>query len=164
MLYSAFLDKVVHSQLSEYDALAVIPSLGDTATATDFSVDTLHDLAFSQHASEGKFWVKTLTLGGDPKKLRGGDGQNGRGGDASIYDNDDLEFVQFVRATSKLQRHQGQQQWGASASPTFDEALSLTLQEPHYEKRAVKFVTAGTVRTVAGWCFRRGRIACTRPV
>lgn len=144
MLYSAFLDKDIRSQLSEYAALAVIPSWDDTAAAaaaTDLSVDTLYGLAFTQHGPEGKFWVKTLTLE-DPKKLSGGDGGSRAGGHAAIYNNDDLELVDFVRATSKLQQ-------GAPAGRTFHEALSSTLTEPRYEELAPMFVTAVLVSSVA---------------
>lgn len=147
MLYSAFLDEDVHSQLMEYDALATIPSWDkDTTTADDFSVDVLYDMAFPRHAPDDKFWVMTLSLGGDPGKLRGGLGQSSGGGEsASIYNNDDQEFVRFVRATSELER-QHNQRWGTSTSSrSLDEALLVSLKDPRYEERAPLFVTAGMV-------------------
>lgn len=148
MLYSAFLDKDIHSQLSEYAALAVIPSWDAIATATDFSVDTLYNLAFPQHDPEDNFWVKNLTLGGSTTNLRGGDSQSRGGEGTSIYNNDDLELAGFVRDTTELQ-HRQKQSREASASPSFDEALSLTLKEPQYEKYIPMFVTAGLVSVVA---------------
>lgn len=148
MLYRAFLDKDIRSLLSEYAALATISSWDDTTTATEFSVDELYDLAFPQHIPEGSFWVKSLTLGGDPTKLRGGDGQNGCGGDASIFNNNDLELVGFVRAARELQRRQ-KRRWGLSSSSSFDEALASILKDPRYKGYASKFVTAGLVSIVA---------------
>lgn len=153
MLYNTFLDKGVHSQLSQYDALAAIPSWDDTATATakDFSADMLYDLAFPQHDSEDKFWVKTMTLGGGSKKLRGDDSLNTGDEGASIYNNDDSEFADFVRVTHELQPG-FQQRWGMSALLSFDEALSFALKNPQYNEYAPMFVTAGVVSTIArGW-------------
>eukprot|EP00903_Cladosiphon_okamuranus_P014588 g13529.t1 len=146
MLYSAFLDQGVHSQLSEYNALATIPSWDkDAATANDFSVDALYDMAFPLHAPENRFWVKTLSLGGGSSKLRGVLDQSSGGGDgASIYNNDDEAFAHFVRAASERQRLQ-KQRWGESApSRSFDEALAVSLKDPRYERRASLFTTAST--------------------
>ena len=142
MLYSAFLDKGVHSQLSQYDALVAIPSwdAAAAAAANDFSAAMLYDLAFPQHAPGDEFWVKTLTLGEDPEQLRGGDGRGSSGGDATIYNNDDSEFGDFVRVTQKLQ-----QRWAASGPRSFDEALSVTLKDPQYKENASMFVTAVVV-------------------
>lgn len=157
MLYSAFLDGNVRSQLHKYDALAVLPSRDVAATyPTAFSVDALYDVAFPNDGRNDDFWVKTLELGGDEDKLRGrsSGGRSGDAGEAApenivIYNNVDMEFVRFVHYTSKHQQDRERQakQGGRAFTPySFGDALAFTLmRDPLHEKHAPMFVVASLV-------------------
>ena len=152
MLYSAFLDRNVRSQLHEYDALAVIPSwdvVAATATTESFG-DALYDLAFPIDGQNHDFWVKHVLRGGS-KKIRGGSSGSGREairGDVAIYNNVDVEFVSFVYVAREQQQEreaQAEKRWGSVTPRSFGEALSLTLEDPLYEEHAPMFVAASLV-------------------
>ncbi|CAM9959055.1 unnamed protein product [Pylaiella littoralis] len=147
MLYSAFLENDVRSQLSEYDALAVIPGWDSDDTATDIYVDALYDLAF--RPAEKNFWVKTLTSRRQPKSFSGAAPVGGvfvTREDAAIYNNNDEELVDYIRVTHEYQQQSQRQEsslWGTKFSPrSFGAALSLTLKHPLHKSYASKFVAA----------------------
>ncbi|CAN0427803.1 unnamed protein product [Ectocarpus sp. 12 AP-2014] len=147
MLFSAFLDDETRSQLSNYDALAVIPSSAlsknDPSVADPVvSVDALYSLAFDGQTDnpDDDFWVKSLSVG------EGGDvGGSGFSGDgAAIYNNDDESFVSYVRAANGKRRQQQEEVSGEEAVTTIDTfgaALMYTLEDPLYEDQPAKFVT-----------------------
>ncbi|CAN0034024.1 unnamed protein product, partial [Hapterophycus canaliculatus] len=151
MLFSAFLDPQVRSQLSGYEALAVFPSLpggednlvGDNAAS--IPVAWLRDEAFyppALHEQDlsagdvGKIWVKTLIGNGGFSQSTGGV-REGNAPDAAavIYNNSDPEFVSYIRAASARQQQTGE-------FHLFDEMLSYALKDPLHEKYTSKFVTA----------------------
>ncbi|CAB1117190.1 unnamed protein product [Ectocarpus sp. CCAP 1310/34] len=147
MLFSAFLDDETRSQLSDYDALAVIPSSvlskNDPSVADPVvSVDALYSLAFDGQTDnpDDDFWVKSLSVG------EGGDAEgSGFSGDgAAIYNNDDESFVSYVRAANVKRRRQQQEEVSAEESvttiDTFGAALMYTLEDPLYEDYPAKFV------------------------
>lgn len=151
MLYSAFLEDDLHSQLSEYDALAVIPGWETDDATTKIPVDALYDLAFDP--KEKNFWVKTLTVERQPKRLRGTTGSAiVTREDVAIYNNDDAELVDYIRVMHENQQRDQQQQhslWGSKFAPhSFGAALSLTLKYPLHKKFASMFVAADLVSAV----------------
>lgn len=148
MLFTAFLDDETRSQLSDYDALAVIPSSAlsknDPSVADPVvSVDDLYSLAFDDQTDnpDDDFWVKSLSVG------EGGDvGSAGfSGGGAAIYNNDDESFVSYVRAADEKRRRQQQEELNGEEAPTmidtFGAALMYTLEDPLYRDCPPKFVT-----------------------
>ncbi|CAM9966819.1 unnamed protein product [Ectocarpus sp. 6 AP-2014] len=147
MLFSAFLDDETRSQLSDYDALAVIPSsaLSKNDPSVDdpvFSVDDLYSLAFDGQTDnpDDDFWVKSLSMGEG-----GGIGGSGFSGDgAAIYNNDDESFVSYVRAADGKRRQQQEELSGEEAVTTMDTfgaALLQTLEDPLCVDCPLKFVT-----------------------
>ncbi|CAN0355474.1 unnamed protein product [Ectocarpus sp. 6 AP-2014] len=147
MLFSAFLDDETRSQLSDYDALAVIPSsaLSKNDPSVDdpvFSVDDLYSLAFDGQTDnpDDDFWVKSLSMGEG-----GGVGGSGFSGDgAAIYNNDDESFVSHVRAADGKRRQQQEELSGEEAVTTMDTfgaALLQTLEDPLCVDCPLKFVT-----------------------
>ncbi|CAM9980731.1 unnamed protein product [Ectocarpus sp. 4 AP-2014] len=157
MLFGAFLDDETRSQLSDYDALAVIPSSAlsknDPSVADPIvSVDALYSLAFDGQTDnpDDDFWVKSLSVG------EGGDvGGSGFSGDgAAIYNNDDESFVSYVRAADGKRRQQQEELSGeeeVTTIDTFGAALMYTLEDPLYDDCPAKFVTGDLVSFE---CFR----------
>lgn len=155
MLFSAFLDDETRSQLSDYDALAVIPSSAlsknDPSVADPVvSVDALYSLAFDGQTDnpDDDFWVKSLSVGEGGEV--GGSGFSGDG--AAIYNNDDESFVSYVRAADGKRRQQQEELSGEEAVTiidTFGAALMYTLEDPLYGDCPPKFVTGDLVSFVS---------------
>ena len=135
-----FLDEDVRSQLSDYDALAVIE--WDVLVASDRSFAELYRAAFTSSES---FWVKGSNLEGtnfhedaaDTKMWHVLGHINGN----AIYNNNDPEFVEFVEHT--LSR------WGYQYP--YDVALWATIADfpyswPLWQRYSSKFVTTNLVR------------------
>ncbi|CAN0367563.1 unnamed protein product, partial [Ectocarpus sp. 12 AP-2014] len=170
MLFSAFLDDETRSQLSDYDALAVIPSSAlsknDPSVADPVvSIDALYSLAFDGQTDnpDDDFWVKSLSVG------EGGDvGGSGFSGDgAAIYNNDDESFVSYVRAANGKRRQRQEEVSGEEAVTTIDTfgaALMYTLEDPLYEDYPAKFVTGYLVSAEDdGGSSRQKRLAVLCP-
>lgn len=174
MLFSAFLDYHVHSQLSAYDALAVFPSLpgahdnsvGDSAAS--ISVAFLCDEAFAHRAigeqalsagsnEDGSFWVKTLVRGEDgedsSKKLRGGQGASSSLDVVSQSTSEGgisgVKAVIYNNSDAEFMTYvrAASKQWQQKQPQTggFDEALSRALESSLYEKYASKFISVNLV-------------------
>ncbi|CAN0408995.1 unnamed protein product, partial [Ectocarpus sp. 8 AP-2014] len=151
MLFSAFLDDETRSQLSDYDALAVIPSSAlsknDPSVADPVvSVDALYSLAFDGQTgnADDDFWVKSLSAA-----IYNNDGFSGDG--AAIYNNDDESFVSYVRAAVSKRRQQQEEEEVVTTMDTFGAALMHTLQDPLYGDYPPKFVTGDLVSFVSAF-------------
>lgn len=139
MFYKMFLDEDVRSQLSEYNALAVIE--WDVLVASEHSFEQLYNAAFHEPQD---FWIKGSHMGGTEFHTTAGSQElwnvlghiNGN----ALYNNDDPEFVEYVRYTSARFK----------LDYPYDVALWLTVSDfpyswPLWQRYSGKFVTTNLV-------------------
>lgn len=141
MFYKMFLDEDVRSNLSEYDALAIIE--WDVLVATDRSFEEIYYAAFRVNE---EFWVKGSNLAGTSfhasAEVTGMWHVLGHINGNAIYNNNDPAFVEYVDYT--LARWEFEY--------PYDVALWLTISDfPHswplYQRYSSKFVTTNLVRS-----------------
>lgn len=140
MFYKMFLDTDVRSNLSQYDALAIIE--WDVLVASERSFEELYYATFRVNE---EFWVKGSNLEGtnfhssstmsDMWHVLGHINGN------AIYNNNDPAFVEYVRYTLSRWEY----------SYPYDVALWLTISDfpyswPLYQRFSNKFVTTNLVR------------------
>ncbi len=142
MFYKMFLDGGVRSELSEYDALAIVE--WDVLVATERSFEELYHAAFRVNE---EFWVKGSNLEGtnlhssaevsDMWRVLGHINGN------AIYNNNDPAFVEYVDYTRT--------RWGYKHP--YDVALWLTISDfpyswPLYQRYSNKFVVTNLVSSM----------------
>eukprot|EP00903_Cladosiphon_okamuranus_P009984 g9470.t1 len=142
MFYKMFLDADVRSQLSEFDALAIVE--WDVLVATDRSFEELYHAAFRVNE---EFWVKGSNLEGTNLHSSAEVSEMWRvlghiNGNA-IYNNNDPAFVEYIEYTRARWEYEY----------PYDVALWLTISDfpyswPLYQRYSSKFVITNLISYV----------------
>ena len=151
MFFKMFLDEDIRSELSEYDALAIVE--WDVLVATDRSFEELYHAAFRVNED---FWVKGSNLEGTNFHSTSEVSEMWRvlghiNGNA-IYNNNDPAFVEYVDYTRARWEYKY----------PYDVALWLTISDfpyswPLYQRYSSKFVITNLVSSGREKCTDGGR-------
>ena len=159
MFFKMFLDEDIRSQLSAYDALAIVE--WDVLVASDRSFEELYHAAFRVNE---EFWVKGSNLEGTNLHSSAEVSEMWRvlghiNGNA-IYNNNDPAFVEYVEYTRARWEYKY----------PYDVALWLTISDfpyswPLYQRYSSKFVITNLVSScaevVSGERRKRRQATCT---